>query len=124
MATRTLDDVLERYPASVQTLARAVRTFLLTALPEAQETIDGSAPVIGYGHGLGYKGLVCSLLLSKSGVKIGLAHGAVLPDPDHLLDGAGKVHRYVQIRTVDDLRKVSLRRLLTAANSAAQARLG
>ncbi len=51
MATQTIDDVLTRYPASVQSLARSVRTLLLEALPDAKETIDGTAPVIGYGMG-------------------------------------------------------------------------
>ena len=122
MAIRTLDDVLTRYPASVQGLARSARTLLLEALPGAQETIDGSAPVIGYGYGPGYKGLICSLLLSKSGVKLGLAHGAALPDPDHLLEGSGKVHRFVQLRAAGDLRQASLRQLLKAATAAARAR--
>lgn len=53
MAIRTLNDVLQRYPAAVQSLARSARTFLLKALPDALETIDGSAPVIGYGYGPG-----------------------------------------------------------------------
>ena len=124
MATRTLDDVLQGYPASVQSLVQSVRTFLLKMLPGAQETIDGSAPVIGYGYGSGYKGLICTLLLNKSGVKLGIAHGAALPDPGHLLEGTGKVHRFVQLRTAGDLRQANFRQLLKAASSAARSRLG
>ena len=124
MAARTLDEILTSYPASIQSLARSVRTLLLEALPDAQETIDGTAPVIGYGYGPGYKGLICSLLLSQSGVKLGLARGATLPDPEHLLEGSGKVHRFVQLRAAGDLRKASLRQLLEEAAAAARARIG
>lgn len=124
VATRTLDGILTRYPVSIQNLVRSARTLLLEALPDAQETIDGTAPVIGYGYGPGYKGLICSLLLSQSGVKLGLAHSAALPDPEHLLEGSGKVHRFVRLRTAGDLRRASLRQLLTEAAAAARARIG
>jgi hypothetical protein len=124
METRTFDDLLRPCPESVRSLARAARQFLLQALPEAQETIDGSASLVGYGYGRGYKGLVCTLLLSKTGVKLGLAHGAALPDPGHLLEGTGKVHKFVQVRNAGDLRKPDLKALIRAASFAAQQRSG
>jgi hypothetical protein len=121
--SRTLEAVLGQYPIEVQSLARAARARILKVLPDLEETIDATAPVIGYGYGTGYKGAVCTLLLSKTGVKIGMAYGAALPDPDHLLAGTGKVHRFVQVRTAGDLRTAGLARLLTAANEAARQRL-
>jgi hypothetical protein len=124
MATRSLDDLLGRYPESVQGLARSVRAFVLETLPDAAETIDDTAPVIGFGYGPGYKGIICSLILSKSGVKLGLAHGAALPDPEHLLEGDGKVHRYVAIRDASDLDKADLKQLMISASAASRARLG
>jgi len=54
--------------------------------------------VVGYGYGPGYKGPVCTLILSKTGVKLGLPYAAALSDPDGLLEGTGKVHRFVQLR--------------------------
>ncbi len=123
MTTATLDDLLHRYPPAVQTLARTVRSLLLKTLPDVLEAVDGSAPVIGYGYGTGYKSQICSLLLSKSGVKLGIAYGAAFPDPDHLLEGAGKVHRYVRITAADDLQKPGVERLIAASCAAARARL-
>ena len=123
MPGRTLETILERYPTEVQTLARAARTLILGVLPDVEETVDGSAPVIGYGYGTGNKGVVCTLLLSKTGVKIGVAHGAALPDPDHLLVGSGKVHRYVEVRAASELRRPALTKLLKASHEAARARL-
>ena len=46
----------------------------------------------------GSKGTVCALILSKTGVKIGLFRGSELPDPKGLLRGSGKVHRHVAPR--------------------------
>jgi hypothetical protein len=121
---RTLETLVGRYPPAVQSLARATRAFLVERLPDLEETVDASAPVIGYGYGTGYKGSICTLLLSKTGVKIGLVGGAALPDPGQLLAGSGKVHRFVPISTASDLRNPSLDRLLAAARAAARERLG
>lgn len=39
--------------------------------------------------------MVATLILSRGGVKLGLARGSELPDPKHLLAGSGKVHRHI-----------------------------
>src|SRR5215471_2102776 len=95
---RTFEQLLALYPAEVQELASAARKSLSEWLPGLEETVDASVPVIGFGYGPGYKGTVCTLLLSKSGVKLGLARGSELPDPHGLLQGKGKVHRYIQLQ--------------------------
>jgi len=104
-ASRTVEDLLERYPPGVQALAAEARRALRRWLPGVEEAADASALVIGYGHGPGYRGNVCTLILSKSGVKLGLAHGASLADPRGLLEGSGRVHRRIPLRAPSDLRK-------------------
>jgi hypothetical protein len=113
---------LAPFPPEVKDLALAARDFLAQALPGAAETADGPAKLIGYSYGPGYKGLVCTLLLSKTGVKIGIAHGSELPDPARLMQGKGKVHRHVQLRTTADLNQPGLKPLINAALSAWQQR--
>jgi hypothetical protein len=112
---RSLADLLARYPPQVQTLARQTRRFILEVVPKAEETVDGSGPYVGYGYGPGYKGLVAALIVSKTGVKIGLSQGASLPDPRGLLAGAGKVHRHIAISAAADLTRPGVRPLLKAA---------
>jgi len=124
MSSSTPDTILARYPGEVRSLALSARALILKVLPDVEETADASAPVIGFGYGTGYKGSVCTLILSKTGVKLGVAYGATLPDPDHLLAGSGKVHRFVQLRGAGDVRKAGLPRLLKTANEAALRRLG
>ena len=113
-----LETFLAPYPPDVRELALATRDLLAGVLPGAAETIDASAKLFGYGYGPGYKGLVCTLLLSKSGLKIGIARGSELPDPKHLMQGSGKVHRHVQLQTIADLKQPGLKPLLKAALSA------
>jgi hypothetical protein len=124
MATMTFDKLLGKYTTDAQTLAAAARKFILDTLPKADESLDESAGVVGYGYGSGYKGIICTLILSKSGVKLGLAHGAALPDPDGLLEGCGKVHRFIQLREPSDIRRPGVARLLKAARAAWQERVG
>jgi hypothetical protein len=118
MATRTFDRLLAAYPPDVKTLARTARKFVMDALPAAEESVDASAPVIGYGYGPGYKGLICTLMLSQSGVKLGVARGAELADPRGLLEGSGKIHRYVPLNNPSDLRRPGLKQLMKAAAKA------
>ena len=115
---RTVDKLLTSYPADVQALASAARLLLSKWLPRVEERVDSSAPVIGYGNGPGYRGTVCTLILSKSGVKLGLVRGAELADPRGLLEGSGKVHRYIQLRAVSDLQRAGVRQLVEAGYAA------
>jgi hypothetical protein len=122
MTSAAFEKALTKYPADVRALARSARAFVLKLLPGAEETVDDSPLQAGYGYGAGYQNLICTLLVSKSGVKLGLVGGAKLPDQDRLLEGRGKVHRYVQLDGASDLRKAGVARLVRAAKSAWQAR--
>jgi hypothetical protein len=121
-STQQLDRFLADYPDQVRDTARAARQFLAVKLPRAQESIDKSAGVIGFAYGPGYQGLVCTLIMSRTGVKLGVVRGAELPDPKHLLTGRGKVHRHVQLRSVADLRRAGLAQLLRDALAAWRSR--
>ncbi|HSE44047.1 MAG TPA: hypothetical protein VLA89_01830 [Gemmatimonadales bacterium] len=109
--------LLASYPKEVQNTARAARQLILELIPGAVEVVDTKTAVVGYGYGTGYKDLVCTLILSKGGVKLGLVGGASLPDPRKLLEGSGKVHRYVPLGRPADLRRPGLRPLLHATLS-------
>jgi len=109
---KDIESFLAQYPPEVSDLALAARDFLAKALPGAEETLDESAKLLGYGYGPGYKGLLCTLLLSKNGIKLAISHGSELPDPKQLMQASGKVHRHVQLRTNNDLKQPGLKRYL------------
>jgi hypothetical protein len=115
-AVRTLEELLNAPEA--RALAVAAREALEAWLPNVEETVDSSAPVIGYGYGAGSRAVVYTLILSKTGVKLGLARGSELDDPQGLLEGKGKVHRYISLRAPADLRAPGVRRLVQGAYSA------
>lgn len=117
-----IDELLGGYPAAVRETANAARSLLHAALPDIEEKADFSAKLIGYSYGPGYKGVVCTLILSKTGVKLGVFRGAELPDPKKLMAGEGKVHRHVQLRSPADLKRPGLKALLQTALKAWRAR--
>jgi hypothetical protein len=119
-----VEEFLGNYPESVKELAFAARAFVREALPNVAESVDRPAKMVAYRYGPGHKGLVCNLILSQKGVKLGVARGAELPDPAHLLTGAGKVHRHVQLRSVADLQRPELALLLREALAAWRSRNG
>ncbi len=111
-------------PAQAQELALELRRLLLDTVPGIHETVDAPGKVIGYGLGTGYKGLICTIMPTKAGVNLGLAYGAELADPEHLLAGTGKVHRHVKLTCPADLERPAFRALLQAAVQACRARMG
>ena len=121
-SAQQIDTFLVNYPESVRETVRAAREYLARMLPNAQESLDQSAKLIGYGYGPGCKGFVCTLILSQTGVKLGIARGAELPDPNHLMVGSGKVHRHVQLRSAADLARPGLEQLIKDALSACRKR--
>jgi len=116
------DQLVATYPAPTQALITAARAALLATFPKATESADAKARLLGYGYGPGYKGTVATLILSKTGVKIGVPYGAQLADPTGLLTGEGKVHRHIPIETAAQLSSPALKTLLKAAFSAWKAR--
>lgn len=117
------DTLLRAYPEDVRCLVAEARHCLTEWIPEAVERVDSSARLLSYSHGAGYRGAVCTLILSQTGVKLGLVGGAALPDPHRLLAGSGKVHRHVQLSTPADLRRAGVKALVLAASVACWARL-
>ena len=118
-----VDRLVIQYNPQTQALITAARAALLSAFPKAEESVDLQARVLGYACGPGYKGIIATLILSKTGVKIGIPHGAALPDPEGLLAGAGKVHRHIAITSAMQLRAPATKAMLKAALSAWRSRL-
>jgi hypothetical protein len=60
-------------------------------------------------------GPMCYFSIAKNHVTFGFLRGTSLPDPAGLLEGTGKNLRHVKLRTMEDLRKPALKKLIVAA---------
>ena len=107
------DELIEGLPVEVRELTIAARDLLRSVLPEGVETCEGGD--LGFGVGPGYRGLVFVLTPKAHGVRLGIAGGATLPDPHHLMTGRGRVHRHLQLTKPSDLEQAGLRELLVNA---------
>ena len=94
-AAAEVEELLAGLTPEVRALTLSVRKLVRSVLPRCQEIPDKGARVIGYGYGPGYRDMIATLILSRGGVKLGLARGSELPDPKQLLAGSGKVHRHI-----------------------------
>ena len=116
--------IFDKYPAQIAALGYATQAFMLSQLPGATEDVDIPANLLGYGYGPGYKHMVCTIIASKTMMKIGLYKGTELPDPVGLLKGTGKVHKYIEIKTEADLQNPAIAALLAEGLKAYKARAG
>ena len=117
------ESILSQYEEKISTLGFQLREFLLSTLKNIHEEADASANIIGYDYGKGYSNLICTIIPSKKGIKLGFYKGSELPDPSKLLTGAGKVHKYVEIKTKSDINNPALLKLVNEAVNAYHKRI-
>jgi Domain of unknown function (DU1801) len=122
--SKDMADVLASFAPEVRNLSLAARAFVLKAVPALIEIIDARARIIGYGYSPKYTDMVCVSMPTKAGVTFGIGYAAQLPDPEKILERAGKVHRHVKLKSKADLQRAALRALLHAASDAAITRRG
>ena len=108
----TAEKILSGYEEKIAKLGFQLREFLFSELKDIHEEADAAAKIIGYNYGKGYKNLICIILPSKKGIKLGFYKGSELPDPGKLLKGTGKVHRFVEIKSSPDMNNPALKNLL------------
>jgi hypothetical protein len=120
--SKAVDDFLVPFAPEVRDLALMVRSFVLKTLPKIEEQVDIKGRIIGYSYGPKYIDMVCTIMPTKAGVNLGIAYAMQLPDPGKLLEGTGKMHRHVKLKSQSDLKNAALKSLLKAASDAAIAR--
>lgn len=119
-----VENIFGNYSDAVSSLGFAVRELVLQELPGVTETHDIPANMLAYGYGPGYKHFVCTIIPSKKGIKLGFYKGTELPDPAGVLAGSGKVHKYVEVKSMQDPGTAVLKELLHHALKACRMRTG
>jgi len=106
---------LSKYNDEVMDNALLLRQIVLKNLPNIIEQIDEPAKMIAYCYGQKYTDLICVIIPSKKGLKLGFNRGTALPDPNKLLAGNGKISRYVAINSVEQINEIALKALIVDA---------
>jgi hypothetical protein len=114
---RLLLGCLASYDPHVAGLTLALREAVLEEAPDAIESIvQGYAVAIGFSFtGKPVKDGFCHIVSYSSYVNLGFNRGALLPDPNRILMGKGKMIRHITIRDQKELERPFVRRYLQAA---------
>jgi hypothetical protein len=116
MQDPALSIFLGAYPQVIRTLTQCVIAFLEQELPQTTPQLDLPAKMIAFTYGNAYSDMICVVIPSQKEVKIGFSKGAFLKDPTQLLEGTGKLSRYVRIKSESDLQNEALHNLVHQAN--------
>ena len=114
---RQLLGYLTAYDPHVSDLLLALREIVLEEAPDAIESISkGYAVAIGFSFtGKPLKDGFCHVVAYKTHVNLGFNRGALLPDPNRVLAGSGKLIRHLAVRNRNELEHPAVRRYLQAA---------
>lgn len=115
---KQINDFLSQYDGQVFINALHLRKVLLANLPGIIEQVDIKARMVGYCYGQKYAQLICVIIPSKKGLKLGFNRGNELPDPKGLLKGTAKISRYIEIITDEQIKSPALKELIAAALAA------
>jgi hypothetical protein len=111
-----LDALLERHSPAVREVFIGLRALVREVAPDAVEQVDLPDRVLAFGFGppggVRMSGFAIGLIPHTAHVNVQLADGALLPDPDGIVEGTGKRIRHVKGRTPDDAARPGLRVLL------------
>ncbi len=110
--TNKVEAFLTQYDDQISRNAMILRQVIMATLPDIIEQLDIPAKMIAYCYGQKYSELICTIIPSKKGLKLGFNWGTTLPDPDHLLEGYGKISRYVAIKSEEQIKSNAIKNLL------------
>ena len=110
-----IETFLAQYEQQVATNVLKTRKVLFANLPGIMEQIDEKAKMIAYCYGQKYVELICVLIPSEKGLKLGFNRGNELPDPYGMLQGKAKISRYIEIKTEEQINSTGVKALLLNA---------
>ena len=96
-----VEELLATHDELVRAIARDLRVTVRAAFPDAIEQVDLPDHLIAFGRSTKVRGLLFGIAPHTAHVNLQLADGAVLPDPEGLIEGTGKRIRHVKVRTVE-----------------------
>lgn len=121
----TFEEAIAEGDEDIQELARSVRALIGDVYAQVVEVPWPKQQITGYG--VGPKKMsehFCYIGVHGEHVNLGFNYGADLPDPEGLLEGAGKKFRHVKIRTAEQVGQAGLRALIEAAIEERERALG
>ena len=112
----TFEEALTGSSDLVTGIAEQLRVLIIGLYPDVVEVPWPKQKIIGYG--VGPKKMsehYCYIGAFKKHVNLGFYYGAILPDPQRLLEGTGKNLRHIKVNTLEAVDQPAVRDMLRAA---------
>jgi hypothetical protein len=115
-AQGTFDELLSGVEPDLAAIARRLRAMIRAVDAKTVETVRLGDNAATYGVGPKKMTDGYAYIMPMHGyVNLGFYQGALLADPDRLLEGTGKALRHVKIRSLADANRAAVRALVAAA---------
>jgi hypothetical protein len=121
----TFEEALSGSSDLVTGIAEQLRVLIIGLYPDVVEVPWPKQKIIGYG--VGPKKMsehYCYIGAFKRHVNLGFYYGAILPDPQGLLEGTGKNLRHIKVNTLEAVDQPAVRDMLRAAHKERKEALG
>jgi hypothetical protein len=92
---------LASHATDVQAAARMLETVIREELPDVVVQYDPGNGLLAFGRSMRMRDLLFALIPHAGWVNLQLADGALLPNPDGLIEGTGKRIRHVKVRSAE-----------------------
>lgn len=99
MQAPTWDENLANHTPEVQAAARALEAVIREELPDVLVHYDQGNGLLAFGRSMRMRDLLFALIPHAGWVNLQLADGALLPNPDGLIEGTGKKIRHIKVRS-------------------------
>lgn len=99
MKFATWDENLASHTPDVQAAARALEAVIREALLDVVVQYDPGNGLLAFGRSMKMRDLLFALIPHAGWVNLQLVDGALLPNPDGLIEGTGKKIRHIKVRT-------------------------
>ena len=109
MQAPTWDENLANHTAEVQAAARVLEDVIRTELPDVAVQYDPGNGLLAFGRSMKMADLLFALIPHTSWVNLQLADGALLANPDGVIEGTGKKIRHIKVHTAERARSNPVR---------------
>jgi hypothetical protein len=114
MKWQTWDENLANHTADVHGAARVLEEVIRTELPDVMVQYDPGNGLLAFGRSMRMRDLLFALIPHAGWVNLQLADGALLPNPDRLIEGTGKRIRHIKVATAEKARSNPVRNAVRA----------
>jgi Domain of unknown function (DU1801) len=112
-----LQSFIDKFDAGNAKLIRDLRRALRSRFPTCAELVydNYNFLVIGYSPSERPSDYIVSIAASAAGIGLSFNRGSELSDPEGLLQGSGKVNRFIRLPSVDVLERPEVDRIIERA---------